>query len=190
MTTKHERAGWDGVGNVKYRLDSVIANDTFTTIRVDLRRFITHNIDISVDNRPLLNMTPQIRSQCSWVSVNGTYLDSTFIKVLSKDQRHAFSFNEAKSLCDGLGQACSGFVREFDYTSGQNYFPREKSVLTSTNNGKSNQPVSYIKVCPGEMSQNFPILEPVAEATYSASFKLEVVVPLSVSLVYRDTGRF
>ena len=54
MTTKHERAGWDGVGNVKYRLDSVIANDTFTTIRVDLRRFITHNIDISVDNRRLL----------------------------------------------------------------------------------------------------------------------------------------
>ena len=26
MITKHERASWDGVGNVKYRLDSVIKN--------------------------------------------------------------------------------------------------------------------------------------------------------------------
>ena len=110
------------------------------------------------------------------------------MKVLSKDQRHAFSFDEAKKLCDDLGQACSGFVKEFDYNSGQNYFPREKSVLTSSNSGKSASPVSYIKVCPGEMSQNFPILEPVGQATYSAAFEIEVVVPLSVSLVYRDTG--
>ena len=81
MTTKHERVAWDGVGNVKYRLDSVIANETFTTIRVDLRRFVTHKIDVNIDNRNLLNLTPQIQAPCNWISINNTYLDATFIKV-------------------------------------------------------------------------------------------------------------
>ena len=47
-----------------------------------------------------------------------------------------------------------------------------------------------MKVCPGEMSQNFPITEPVSEASYSAEIDLEIAIPLSVSLVYRDQGRF
>ena len=130
MITKHERASWDGVGNVKYRLDSVLKNDTFTTIRVDLRRFITRKITINVDNKDVLSLNPQFREPCQWISVNNTYLDSTFIKVLAKDQRHAFTFEEAKRLCDELGQACAGFVKENDYPNGQNYFPREKSVIT------------------------------------------------------------
>ena len=46
-----------------------------------------------------------------------------------------------------------------------------------------------MKVCPGEMSQNFPIIEPVSEASYSAEIDLEIAIPLSVSLVYRDQGR-
>ena len=47
-----------------------------------------------------------------------------------------------------------------------------------------------MKVCPGELSQNFPITEPVSEASYSAAIDIEVVVPLSVSLVYRDQVLF
>ena len=58
----------------------------------------------------------------------------------------------------------------------------------SVNNGKSRDPTSYIKVCPGEMSQNFAVLEPVSQAIYSASFDLDIQIPLSASLIYRDTG--
>ena len=38
------------------------------------------------------------------------------------------------------------------------------------------------------MSQNFAVLEPVSQATYSASFDLDIQIPLSASLIYRDTG--
>ena len=58
----------------------------------------------------------------------------------------------------------------------------------SVNNGKSRDPTSYIKVCPGEMSQNFAVLEPVSQAIYSTSFDLDIQIPLSASLIYRDTG--
>ena len=80
MTTKHERAGWDGVANVKYRVESVINNQTFTTIRVDLRRFITQEINIKIARRQLLTINPQKREPCRWVEVKGTYLDAQFIK--------------------------------------------------------------------------------------------------------------
>ena len=38
------------------------------------------------------------------------------------------------------------------------------------------------------MSQNFAVLEPVSQAVYSASFDLDIQIPLSASLIYRDTG--
>ena len=38
------------------------------------------------------------------------------------------------------------------------------------------------------MSQNFAVLEPVSQAIYSASFDLDIQIPLSASLIYRDTG--
>ena len=154
MTTKHERAGWDGVANVKYRLDSVINNQTFTTIRVDLRRFITNEIKIRVARRPLMTINPLQREQCKWVEIPGKYLDAQFIKgsfqqqnflfsvlinskirletskVLGKDNRRAFGFEEVQKICNELGQACAGFVKENDYSNGMNYFPREKAVIT------------------------------------------------------------
>lgn len=80
MTTKHERAGWDGVANVKYRVDSIINNQTFTTIRVDLRRFITHQVQIKTARRPLMTINPQEREPCKWVELPGKYLDAQFIK--------------------------------------------------------------------------------------------------------------
>ena len=80
MTTKHERAGWDGVANVKYRVDSIINNQTFTTIRVDLRRFVTQEIQLKIARRPLMTISPQKREPCRWTELPGKYLDSQFIK--------------------------------------------------------------------------------------------------------------
>ena len=93
MTTKHERAGWDGVANVKYRLDSVINNQTFTTIRVDLRRFITKEIKIRVARRPLMTINPLQREQCKWVEIPGKYLDNQFIKGLVKKSNRFYQYN-------------------------------------------------------------------------------------------------
>ena len=57
-------------------------------------------------------------------------VSQTLRTVLGKDNRRAFGFEEVQKICNDLGQACAGFVKENDYSTGLNYFPREKAVIT------------------------------------------------------------
>ena len=86
MTTKHERAPWDGVKNVKYRLESVEHNKIFTKINVDFRRFIVNSLYVVVDGQTEMNIIlPQAR-KCKYEEFEDAYLDSTHIQILNKDQ--------------------------------------------------------------------------------------------------------
>lgn len=195
MTTKHERAPWDGITNVKYRLESIEYNQVFTKINVDLRRFVVNSVNIVIDNQAPLVINPTKVEKCEYVEFQDSYLDSTFIKVLNKDQRRLYSYEEAKELCNEIGQACAGFVKESNSPSGKNYFPREKAVIISSSTDEKIRnhkfmPMSILKICPGELSQNLPYHQPVSAPVYRSKFDLDIVIPLSASLVYRDTVLF
>jgi len=115
--------------------------------------------------------------------------------VLNKEQRRLYSFDEAKKLCNDIGQACAGFVKESNSPTGLNYFPREKAVLISSSTdekirSKNFTPMSVLKICPGEMSQNFPYYQPVSSPIYRSKFSLDIVIPISSSLIYRDMVLF
>ena len=115
--------------------------------------------------------------------------------MLNKEQRRLYSLEEAKELCNKIGQACAGFVKESNNQSGRNYFPREKAVLISSSTDEKIRnrnfvPSSVLKICPGDVSQNFPYHESVAAPIYKSKFSLDIVIPLSSSLIYRDMVLF
>ena len=71
MTTKHERAPWDGITNVKYRLDSIEYSQIFTKINVDLRRFVVKNVMVTIDNQQPMVISQQKSDQCQYVEFQG-----------------------------------------------------------------------------------------------------------------------
>ena len=91
----------------------------------------------SASGLKFLESTWTISSSKDWSKnqidfISTMYYNSRFWaeKVLGKDNRRAFGFEEVQKICNELGQACAGFVKENDYGNGQNYFPREKAVIT------------------------------------------------------------
>lgn len=156
--------------------------------------FSIHFFIIITINKPL-TIVPGYSLTCEYTKFDDSYLDSTFIKVLNKEQRKLYSYSQAENLCTELGQACAGFVTESNSPSGLNYFPREKAVLISSSTDpkirmRKFTPSSVLKICPGDVSQNFPYEKPVGSASYQSKFNLEMVIALTTSLIYKDTVLF
>ena len=156
--------------------------------------FSIHFFIIITINKPL-KIVPGYSLTCEYTKFDDSYLDSTFIKVLNKEQRKLYSYSQAENLCTELGQACAGFVTESNSPSGLNYFPREKAVLISSSTDpkirmRKFTPSSVLKICPGDVSQNFPYEKPVGSASYQSKFNLEMVIALTTSLIYKDTVLF
>ena len=73
MLTKYERAPWDGITNLKYRLDSMEYKPLFTKINVDLRRFIVESATVIIDNTKLDIVAP-LNENCEYLQFYNTYL--------------------------------------------------------------------------------------------------------------------
>ena len=74
MIAKDKRARWDGINNLKYRLQSTQADLLFTKISVDFRRFIVQSINVTIDGRDRIRIVPDSTGKCDYIGQGSSCL--------------------------------------------------------------------------------------------------------------------
>lgn len=192
MLTKDERSAWDGITNVKYRLDHIEYQSMFTKMFVDVRRFLVEELNVVIDGHNIdIEPAP---GKCRFLNFEDTYLDPTYSMDRKSFTTGFFEERKAESLCNEKGQSCAGILKNRVSKDGKDWVLREKAIMLSSDDfrfkdrpgGKPAGIRSKMKICQGQMSQVFPLESTVDTPRYKSRVRLNFVLPMGASLLYKD----